>query len=274
LGNGNYFSHEYADSLIKFDALFSTTATFGNALGTVASTFTFTGYTDALTQYVSLFQSTTVIYSDYTSILSTANGELNQYVIERYGNILPANVLNRNQITDPLPFQFLFLSKLTQPYLGYYDQWGLGWNLGFNKKDTTPPRTTVTSDTFIRIVQDYIYLRLNPEFEINSLGVSGKEDLAVCQDSAGQGAKYFSKIILNDFASYCRTAVQAPKDFSPVLGKFDKLSCQLIDRNGNAISNVDCEYDFVLEVTEMVNGPKADSSLLGPTSDLDIYKTM
>lgn len=274
LGNGNYFSHEYADALVKFDSFFSTSATFGNALGTVASTFTFTGYADALNQYVSLFQSTTVIYSDYTSILSTANGELNQYVTERYGNILPANVLNRNQITDPLPFQFLFLSKLTQPYLGYYDQWGLGWNLGFNKKDTTPPKTTITSDTFIRIVQDYIYLRLNPEFEINSLGVSGKEDLAVCQDSAGQGAKYFSKIILNDFASYCRTAVQAPKEFSPVLGKFDKLSCQLIDRNGNAISNVDCEYDFVLEVTEIVNGPKADSSLLGPTSDLDIYKTM
>jgi len=269
--NGNYFSHEYADSLISFNNLFSTTATLGNSFGTAGSTFTFAGYGDALNQYVSLYNSTTQSYVQYTTILSTATGELNQYVIERYGNILPANVLNRNQITDPIPFQFLFLSKLEIPYINYYDQWGLGWNLGFKKQDTTPPRTTITSDTFIRIVQDYIYLRLNPEFDLNNLGVSGKEDLAMCQDSAGQGAKYFSKIILNDFANYCRTAIQAPKEFNPVLGKFDRLSCQLVDRNGNQISNVDCEYDFVFEVTEVLNGPKPDASLLGPTSQTNLF---
>lgn len=272
LSPGNFFSHEYADSLIAFNGLFSTSITFGNSFGTQGSTFHFSGYGDALNQYTSLYASTTQAYVLYTTILSTTTGQLNEYVIERYGNILPANVLNRNKITDPIPFQFLFLSELKQPYLGYYDQWGLGWNLGFKKQDTSPPKTTITSDTFIRIVQDYIYLRLNPEYDLNELGVSGKEDLAMCQDSAGQGAKYFSKIILNDFASYCRTAIQAPKNFNPALGKFDKLSCQLIDRNGNQINNVDCEYDFVLEVTEILNGPKADASLLATTANLNLFK--
>jgi hypothetical protein len=272
LSPGNYFSHEYADALITFDKLFSTSVTLGNSFGTQGSTFNFSGYGDTLNQYINLYSTTTQAYVIYTTVLSTATGQLNEYVIQRYGNILPANVLNRNKITDPIPFQFLFLSKLQQPYLSYYDQWGLGWNMGFKKQDTTPPRTTITSDTFIRIVQDYIYLRLNPEYDLNELGVSGKEDLAMCQDSAGQGAKYFSKIILNDFASYCRTAIQAPKNFNPALGKFDKLSCQLIDRNGNQISNVDCEYDFVLEVTEILSGPKADASLLATTADLSLFK--
>ena len=207
----------------------------------------------------------------YQNILSTATGELNQYVIERYGSILPSTILNRNQITAPLPFQFLFSTFLTIPYKSLYDQWGLGWNLGFNKADTFPAKTTITSDTFIRIVQDYIYLQLNPELNVNSLGVSSKEDLAICRDSAGQGDKYFSKIILNDFASYCRTAVQKPHDFAPVLGKYETISCRLLSRTGQAISNVDCEYDMVLEVTELTNAPKDTSSLLGPTSDLDLY---
>ena len=270
LANNNYFSHEYADALIAFDTTFSTTAAFGQRIGYTASNFTFMGYADCLQQYISLFSTTQASLVSYTSILSSATGQLNNYVVERYSNILPQSVLSRNRITDPLPFQLLFSTSLVKPYKTQYDQWGLGWNLGFNKRDTEPS-VSVTSDTFIRIVQDYIYLQLNPEFNMNAVAVSGKEDKSMCLDSAGQEAKYFSKIILNDFGSYCRTAVQMPITFNPVLGKYETLSCQLVDRNGNNISSVDCEYDFVLEVTEIVNGPADTESLLTTTANLDIY---
>jgi hypothetical protein len=103
------------------------------------------------------------------------------------------------------------------------------------------------------------------------MAVSGKEDRAICLDSSAEEAKYFSKIILNDFGSYCRTAVQMPKQFNPVLGKYETLSCQLVDRNGNNISSVDCEYDFVLEMTEITTVPVDTASLLTTTADLELY---
>ena len=272
LGNGNYFSHEYADALIAFEQTFSTSVLFGLKVGYTGVPFTFSSFSDCLNQYMSFYSTTQASLTTYTTILSTATGELSDYTTIRYGNILPSSVLTRNRITDPLTFQLLLSTSLVQPYKSQYDQWGLGWNLGFNKRDT-PPSVSVTSDTFIRIVQDYIYLQLNPEFNINSVAVSGKEDRSMCLDSAGQEAKYFSKIILNDFASYCRTAVQQAKQFNPVLGKYETLSCQLVDKNGNNISSIDCEYDFVLEVTEISTKPADTASLLTTTADLNVYSS-
>lgn len=275
--NNNYLeqtfiSHEYADSLKLFDYSFSTSGIFGKTLSYNGLSLSFSGYEDCLLQYISLYSNIRNVITVYTNILSTATSQLNDYVGIRYSNILPPAILNRNRITDPLPFQFLFKSKLTSPYDKMYDEWGLGYNLGFDKRDTSPPRTTIVSDTFIRIVQDYIYLRLNPEFNVNTMGVSSKEDLSLTKDPVSEDQKYFSKIILNNFGSFCRTAVQLPKIFNPVLGKYDTISCQLVDRNGVQISSLDCEYDFVLEMTEITNGPVENATLQGPNSDLDLYK--
>jgi hypothetical protein len=66
--------------------------------------------------------------------------------------------------------------------------------------------------------------------------------------------KYFAKILLNNFGGFCRAAVQMPKDFNPTLGKYDKISLQLVDRNGQQIDNVDCDYDIVLQITEVIDG--------------------
>jgi hypothetical protein len=134
------------------------------------------------------------------------------------------------------------------------------------------PRTYVTSSTFIRIVQQYIYLKLNPAQNINTLAVSAKENLSETRESQGMDTQYFTKIILNDFANYCRAGVQLQKDFSPVLGKYEIIECILTDQNGNTINNSDCEYDMVVQITETTNVPTDDSSLLGPTSDLTVYQ--
>jgi hypothetical protein len=91
---------------------------------------------------------------------------------------------------------------------------------------------------------------------MNTLGVSSKEDLSLTRDTFAENDKYFAKILLNNFGGFCRAAVQMPKDFTPVLGKYDTLSLQLVDRNGNQIDNTDCDYDIVMEITEIMDGAR------------------
>jgi hypothetical protein len=258
-------SHGYADTLKQFDVAFSTIKTFGRRPGYAGVTYNLTGYSNALVNYIGFSSTIRGSLSIYTSILSSATGLLNDYVLDRYGSILPSTIISRNRITDPLPFSFLFYSKTPMPYFALPDEWGLGWNLGFNKVDTVP-RTTITSDTFIRITQDYIYLRLNPEYNINTLAVSGKEDLSQTRDSAAQDTRYFSKILLAGFGGFSRAAVQLPKLFNPVVGKYETVSCQLVDKFGNQINNNDCDYDFVLEATEIDQRPKDTASLVLPNT--------
>ena len=252
LARNNKYSHQYADRLIEFDLAFSTTQLFGTNVGYAGITYTMTGYTDAITQYIQTYNNINTTLTSMTSILSTAQGQLNEYIIARYGSVLPSTIINRNRVTDPLPFQFLFSTFTFQPYKSLYDNWGLGYNLGFNKIDTFPPVTTITSQTFIRIVQDYIYLKINPELNMNTLAVSNKEDLSQTHDTTAEDSKYFLKLILNDFASFCRTGVIQQKLFTPVLGKLDTISFQLTDKFGTQINNNDCEFDVILEVAEAV----------------------
>jgi hypothetical protein len=257
LGNGNFYSHEYADALIKFNSLFVYPGgiTFGKKIGYTGVTFPLNGYGDALNTYTVYYSTLRGTLAVYTAVLSTTTGRLNQYVKDRYAGTLPENALTRTRITDPIPFSMLFQSKLDSPYDIQFDEWGLGWNLGFKKQDTSY-LTTHISDTFIRITQDYIYLRLNPEMNLNTMGVSGKEDLSLTRDTFAEDQKYFAKILLNNFGGFCRAAVQMPKDFNPVLGKYDTISMQLVDRNGVQIANDDCEYDIVLEISEVVDAAR------------------
>jgi len=275
LGNGNQFSHAYADALIKFNnQFFVSSITFGTTSQYPGVAFTFNGYADTLSQYVSYYSTITSEIAIYTTILSTTTGLLNEYIVKRYGNILPAGITQRSSYTAPIPFQLLFNYNLQPPYNQQADQWGLGWYLGF-PKTTVPvigPRTLVKASTFIRIVQNYIYLRLNPAQNINTMAVSAKENLSETRESQGMDTKYFTKIILADFANYCRAGVQLQKDFSPVLGKYEVIECILTDQNGNTLSNADCDYDMVVQITETTNVPTTDSSLLGPKSNLTVYQ--
>ncbi|NBV84529.1 hypothetical protein EBR57_10495, partial [bacterium] len=100
---------------------------------------------------------------------------------------------------------------------------------------------------------------------MNALAVSGKENLAETRDSAAQDAKFFSKILLSGFGGFSRAAVQLPKQFNPVLGKYDTVICELVDKFGNRINNTDCDYDFVFEATEINQGPKDVASLVLPS---------
>lgn len=272
--NNAFFSTDYANRLMLFDQSFSTTEVFGKQVGFPGISTNFTGFSTAITQYQIQYSTITQNYIQYTAILSSATGELNQYILSNYGDILPPGVINRTRYTDPIPFQFLFKSELVEPYLSMSDNWGLGYYLGFPKADTYPPRVSITSETFIKIVQNYIYLRLNPEFNINALSLSGKENLSESRDTYSQDQKYFSKILLNNFGSFCQAAVTLPKVFNPTLGRIETMSFQLLNPNGTQISSIDCEYDMVLEITEAITGPKEGNSLQTTTADLDVYQNM
>jgi hypothetical protein len=257
--NGNFFSRKYAGALLRFNNSFKVKGTFGLGLGSANYLGeSFDGilqknaYRAALASYIELYNG---IKNDQI-IVSTASTNttqnLQRYVNNRYFGVLPATFLKRARLSDPIPFQIQFKSVLVAPFDQAFDEWGLGWNLGFAKEDTSFA-TQQIAETFIRIVDDYIYLRMNEEIGMNTIDITEKEYLNQSQDSFGQSSRYFSKLLLNTFGNFSQTYIQAPKNFNPVLGKLEKLHFQLVDRYGVVLDNNDCEFNITLQVTEQVD---------------------
>ena len=256
---GNYFSRAYALALIRFNNTFKVKKIFGIGIGATSYLgYTFDGtssanaFREALTSYITLYNSTIINQQTVNSATTNSLASLTNYVSIRYNGILPLSFLKRSRLSDPIPFQIQFKSSLKAPYLTAFDQWGLGWTLGFNKIDTAYS-TQQTASTFIRITDDYIYLRMNEEMDMNTIDTSEKEYISQSQDTFGQSAKYFAKLLLNTFGNYTTTFVQSPKIFNPVLGKLDKLHFQLVDQFGSIINNNDCEFTVTLQVEESID---------------------
>ena len=249
---GQYFSFDYADSLITFDRLFSVgTVTYGTnaAISYPGVTFSFYNFSTALSSYIGFFNANFTNFSTIIGIYAEANLQLQAYISTSYNGILPPQFITRSRYTDPLSFSLPFSTTLVTPYNTAVDEWGLGWNLGFVKKDT-PYAVSQTSETFIRIVADYLYLQLNESYNMNGISVTEPENLSLTRDAMGQNQRYFAKILLNDFGSISRTAVQMPKEFSPATNKFDTFSFQLVDKLGQPVANNDCDSDLTLQIVE------------------------
>ena len=256
---GNYFSRAYALALIRFNNAFKVKKTFGLGIGSTSylgypfdGTSSANAFRAALTAYITLYDNTIASQNTVNSVTTNSLASLTNYVAIRYNGILPPSFLKRSRLNDPIPFQIQFKSALVAPYKDAFDLWGLGWNLGFNKIDT-PFLTQQTATTFIRITDDYIYLRMNEEMDMNTIDTSEKEYISQSQDTFGQSSKYFAKLLLNTFGNYTTTFVQAPKIFNPVLGKLDKLHLQLVDQFGVIINNKDCEFTVTLQVEESID---------------------
>ena len=257
--NGNYYSRSYAISLVKFNNAFRVKKTFGLGTGSASylgysydGTVVKNGFKLALSLFNTLYSGTvanqtTVNFATTNSLISLTN-----YVAIRYAGILPTTFLKRSRLSDPIPFQIQWFSALKNAYKTAFDQWGLGWNLGFNKIDTAFA-TQQTASTFIRITDDYIYLRMNEEMDMNTIDISEKEYISQSQDTFGQSSRYFSKLLLNTFGNYTTTFVQSPKIFNPVLGILDKLHFQLVNQSGTVLNNADCEFTVTLQIEEAVD---------------------
>jgi hypothetical protein len=212
-------------------------------------TFSFYNFSTALSSYIGFFNANFTNFSTIIGIYGEANTRLQAYISASYNGILPPQFITRSRYTDPLTFSLPFSTTLVTPYNTAVDEWGLGWNLGFAKTDT-PYAVSQTSETFIRIVADYLYLQLNESYNMNGISVTEPENLSLTRDAMGQNQRYFAKILLNDFGSISRTAVQMPKEFSPATNKFDTFSFQLVDKMGRPVANTDCDSDLTLQIVE------------------------
>ena len=257
--NGNYYSRSYAIAIVKFNNTFRVKKTFGLGTGSASylgynydGTTATNGLKYALSLYIALYNGTVASQITVNAATTNALTSLTNYVAIRYAGILPTTFLKRSRLSDPIPFQIQWFSALKNAYKTAFDQWGLGWNLGFNKADTAFA-TQQTASTFIRITDDYIYLRMNEEMDMNTIDISEKEYISQSQDTFGQSSRYFSKLLLNTFGNYTTTFVQSPKIFNPVLGKLDKLHFQLVDQAGTVLSNADCEFTVTLQIQEAVD---------------------
>jgi hypothetical protein len=135
------------------------------------------------------------------------------------------------------------------------EEYGLGYNLGFAKIDT-PYATIQRATSFFKILDDYIYLQLNREFNMNGLDVSQQENFAQTLDTTAQSQLYNSKLLLNSFGNYATTFVQAPIQFNPIIGKLDKLSFSWYDITGTIVNNLECEWSGAVQIVERVDIPR------------------
>jgi hypothetical protein len=214
---------------------------------------------DFLNQYINIYntiQTNTVIVSSVSGIVAQGNVNL---ITGDLQYILPSSLASRARNQDPLQFA-LYLSTFVSPANKSIDQYGLGYNLGFAKVDT-PYNSIQRATSFFKILDDYIYLKMNPEYNMNQLDVSRQENFAATQDPVAESQLYNCKLLLNTFGSYAQTVVQNPVFFNPPIGKLDKLSFQWYDITGTLIDNTDCEWSAVLQITESVLVATPDSTL-------------
>ena len=174
-------------------------------------------------------------------------------------------VTGRITISATGPFSLPFQSTLPSQQRSAYSEWGLGWNLGFGPQPVDlSGYTSYTGSAWPRLIDDYIYLQMNETEHMNEIAHTDLEVTSQTQDSTGQVAHYFGKLLLNNFGCYAQTFIEAPKDFKPVLGKLERLSLTWTDRFGNVLSGPDaisCDWHMTLRITEIVQVQRANSGL-------------
>jgi hypothetical protein len=229
--------------------------------GNLTITSGWQGFADFYDQFVYIYNQYTALNRLITNINNNALSNINQFIITDLQNILPQSALLRQNYNDPLLFSLLFKSG-NNPIIGkQLDNWGIGWNLGYPKEDTVYS-TIARGNTFFKILDDYVYVRLNDEFNMNKLDISGKENLAESREPTGGVNQYNTKLFLTTFGGYAQTAIMNPISFNPPIGKLDKFSFTLTDTAGNIIDNKDCDWNATLQITEMLDTATQSSTFI------------
>lgn len=265
LSGSSLVNPSYAQVLNLYNNSFKITSNFGNnsVPGFGGSNLTFTGFSNFMTQYGTIYQSGLSNANLLNSITSNVLSNLRAWISQYLGNILPSYVLQRDNFTAALTFSILWNSQLTPERRALDDDWGLGYNLGFAKIDT-PYSTVQRATSFFKILDDFIYLRLNPEFTMNRMDTCSREDLAVSHDPTGATNQYAAKLLLASFGSYATVLIQNPINFNPVLTSLDRLSFEWVDTSSTQIDNNECEWNAVVQIQEQVTSPRVGSTIPQP----------
>lgn len=251
------FNPSYSEALLAFNSnfVFSTINFGSNALqGYLGSNISSLGFGDFMRQYRNTYSTFITDSQIVQGVQSTTTGLINSFIANDLRYILPANALNRQRYTDPILFQILWKSQLSPNFVTLEDEWGLGWNLGYEKKDT-PFALVQTGTSFFKIQQDFIYLRLNREFNINRMDAGGKEDYRQGRESTGTTEQYYCKLLLTNFGGNATTFIHNPVTFNPPLAKLTKLTFQWLFPNGQIIDNGDAEWNITVNITERLEIP-------------------
>lgn len=267
------FNPLYADCLMKYNEPFIGPRTYGggiipgfagvsyNILPGHSNTNGWLGFGDVLEVFFEFYKSYQALNEIVSAINAATLSNLNNFISTQLKNILPPSALLRQKYTDPLLFSLLFKSGNNYAFANLEEEWGIGWNLGFPKQDTQF-LTIQSGNSFFKILDDYVYIKLNDEFHLNRIDTSGKENLSATREPTGQVGGYNTKLLLTTFGGYAQTAINNPIQFNPPLGKLDRISFQLMDTTGSVISNVDCEWNAALQITEVLDQPTIASSII------------
>ena len=252
----------YNRALNLFNTDFKITSNFGgnSVPGFGGSNLTFSGFSNFMTQYKDIYTVGSSNAALLNSITSNVRSNVRSYISQYLGEILPPYVLQRDIFTASLTFSILFRSSLSPAYLAVADEWGLGYNLGFDKVDTEYS-TVQRATSFFKILDDYIYLRLNPEFTMNRMDTTALENLSVTHEPTGVVNQYAAKLLLAPFGNYATTLIQNPIQFNPVLQSLDRLSFQWTDTAGTTLDNTECEWNAVVQIQERITAPKVGSTI-------------
>lgn len=255
----------YFNALLLYNNSFKITSNFGNnsVPGFGGSNLTFTGFSNFMVQYKTFYTSGLSNANLLNTITGNVLSNLRAWISQYLGNILPSYVLQRDNFTQSLTFSILWESALTPQRRALDDDWGLGYNLGYAKVDT-PYSTVQRATSFFKILEDFIYLRLNQEFTMNRMDTCSREDLAITHEPTGATNQYAAKLLLAPFGNYATVLVQNPINFNPVLTSLDRLSFQWVDSGNITIDNNECEWNAVVQIQEQVTSPRVGSTIPVP----------
>ena len=261
----------YFNALLLYNNSFKITSNFGNnsVPGFGGSNLTFTGFSNFMVQYQNFYSSGLSNATLLNTITGNVLSNLRGWIQTNLGNILPSYVLQRENFTQSLTFSILWESTLTPMRRAMEDDWGLGYNLGFEKLDT-PYSTVQRATSFFKILEDFIYLRLNQEFTMNRMDTCAREDLAITHEPTGATNQYAAKLLLAPFGNYATVLVQNPVNFNPVLTSLDRLSFQWTDSTTTTIDNDECEWNAVVQIQEQVTAPRVGSTIPQPPKKEEI----
>ena len=243
---------DYKAYLTVFNQTFSTNRIYGasGVPGFSGSNISTVSFGDFLKQYNIINSANLKNTAIISTVAGLSNAAIANLITGDLKYILPAYLANRNRTTDPVEFSIPFSSCVT-PSNAIIEQYGMGYNLGFEMIDT-PFNTVHRATSFFKLLDDSIYLRMNEEFGLNKMDISQPENFAQTLETTAQSGRYNSKLILNSFGSFATTFVQSPVTFNPPVGKLDKLSFSWYNAAGVLLNNNDCDWSGSVQIVETV----------------------
>jgi hypothetical protein len=105
-------------------------------------------------------------------------------------------------------------------------------------------------------LDDFINLKLNPEYDMNRIDTGAKENLSATLEPTGSLKAYYGKLLLAPFGSYAQTIISNPVSFQLPIPRIEKMTFTWTDNLGVTIDNADCEWNMVVQIVESLEPGK------------------